>query len=77
MKWISRIIGIVCIIYAINTFSFGETHGMLISSILFLVGLNGLFMDCETEKLRKIGKYSSRIALLFTIFLIIKVFIIH
>ncbi|MGI8668380.1 MAG: hypothetical protein ACR2J3_00865 [Aridibacter sp.] len=76
MKWISRIIGIVCIIYAIYTADFREIHGMLISSILFLVGINGLFMDCEQENLRKIGKYSSRIALALTIFLLIKVFII-
>jgi hypothetical protein len=76
MKWISRIIGVVCIIYAIYTADFREIHGMLISSILFLVGINGLFMDCEKKNLRKIGKYSSRIALLLTIFLMIKVFII-
>ncbi len=73
MKWISRIIGIVCIIYAIKTFEFGEIHGMFISSILFLIGINGLFMDSETEKLRKIGKYSSRFALILTIFLLVKV----
>ncbi len=76
MKWISRIIGIVCIIYAIYTADFSETHGMLTSGILFLIGLNGLFMDCETENLKKVGKYSSRLALILTIFLMIKVFII-
>lgn len=76
MKWTSRIIGIICIIYAIYTADFREIHGMLISSILFLVGLNGLFMDCEKENLRKIGKYSSRFALLLTVFLLIKVFVI-
>lgn len=76
MKWISRIIGIICIIYAIYTADFREIHGLLISSILFLIGINGLFMDCEKKNLRKIGKYSRRFALLLTVFLLIKVFVI-
>lgn len=76
MKWISRIIGIVCIIYAIYTADFREIHGLLISLILFLIGINGLSMDSEKEILKKIGKYSSRFALLLTVFLLVKVFVI-
>ncbi|MGI8545564.1 MAG: hypothetical protein ACR2MD_19075 [Aridibacter sp.] len=76
MKWISRIIGIICIVYAIYTADFREIHGLLISGILFLIGVKGLFTECENESLDKIGKYSSRLALILSIFLIIKVFII-
>lgn len=75
MKWISRLIGLFCVLYAIYSADFGEIYGFLISSILFLVGLNGMFYEAEDETLRKIGKYSSRLALALTIFLIIKVFI--
>lgn len=76
MKWISRIIGVFCILYAIQLADFRELHGMLFSSIIFLVGLKSLFMDCESDNLRKVSKYSGRISLILAVFLVFKVLVI-
>lgn len=76
MKLIGKIIGVFCIFYGIYTFSLTNIVQAGVSTVLCLIGIASLFADTESENLKKVRNFANRTALIISILLLIKVFIL-
>ncbi len=76
MKWIGRIVAVLCIWLAIDMFDSRNFIQAAISVILFLAGVSTLTSEFETDFWQKATKVCSRTALVITIILLVKIFIL-
>jgi len=73
---LGKILGIILILIAIWYFDWNKWNPIIVSTVLFLSGLNSLFRDSESDFLRKLSRILLYVGLFIAIFLIFKVLLV-